>query len=325
MASLPTRTTRPIIFPLPFLTFNFLVILLAYLQLLYGTSFLLRPFWPSEYGPRPLNRILRPAEKRVLEIITDLIPPPFYRSPVPSGAFVNDELTFPHFMTVYHASQMGCGSVISAPPRVVELDNLPHVHSSTGRGQEPPGVLSENEIPDSTATHIGASPVIEEMIDHFGLSHYNGTDKSIPSTSEPTAALATDQNQDVPLAQPSTPKQAQQQKQEERQIVEVVQGIPFKPVEVESVDKTHPNIQSPTTSTHDAKTSLNVIPPASSHYTDDSAAPSLSTNRNVKARSTESYPGKFPVSEGLEFSSLATASCAFRERGTTSVRPFSDY
>jgi hypothetical protein len=44
-----------------------------------------------------------------------------------------------------------------------------------------------------------------------------------------------------------------------------------------------------------------------------------------KSRSMESYPGKFPVSDGLEYSNLARASANFRERGTTSVRPFSDY
>ncbi|KAJ6014522.1 hypothetical protein N7540_009113 [Penicillium herquei] len=48
-------------------------------------------------------------------------------------------------------------------------------------------------------------------------------------------------------------------------------------------------------------------------------------DRTAKCYSTESYPGQFPVSEGMEFSSLATAEYAFRERGTIAVRPFSDY
>lgn len=48
-------------------------------------------------------------------------------------------------------------------------------------------------------------------------------------------------------------------------------------------------------------------------------------DRGTKCHSTESYPGKFPVSEGVEFSGLATAEYAFREKGTTTVRPFSDY
>ncbi|RHZ43945.1 uncharacterized protein CDV56_100503 [Aspergillus thermomutatus] len=40
--------------------------------------------------------------------------------------------------------------------------------------------------------------------------------------------------------------------------------------------------------------------------------------------SVESFPGKFPISDGLEFSSLATAPHHISGRGTTSVRPFSD-
>ncbi|KAJ6126804.1 hypothetical protein N7523_002416 [Penicillium sp. IBT 18751x] len=51
----------------------------------------------------------------------------------------------------------------------------------------------------------------------------------------------------------------------------------------------------------------------------------LRRNKRAQSRSTESYPGKFPVSDGLEYSNLATAAVNFRERGTISVRPFSDY
>jgi hypothetical protein len=47
-------------------------------------------------------------------------------------------------------------------------------------------------------------------------------------------------------------------------------------------------------------------------------------NRSSKYYSVESYPGKFPVSDALDYSSLATA-YAVRGKGTTSVRPFSDY
>jgi hypothetical protein len=53
-------------------------------------------------------------------------------------------------------------------------------------------------------------------------------------------------------------------------------------------------------------------------------AETVQMNRSRKYHSIESYPGKFPVSDALDFSSLATA-YAVRGRGTTSVRPFSDY
>jgi hypothetical protein len=57
---------------------------------------------------------------------------------------------------------------------------------------------------------------------------------------------------------------------------------------------------------------------------DDADLETVQMNRSPKYHSIESYPGKFPVSDHLEYSSLATA-YALRGRGTTSVRPFSDY
>lgn len=41
-------------------------------------------------------------------------------------------------------------------------------------------------------------------------------------------------------------------------------------------------------------------------------------------RSAESFPGKFPVSDGLDLGALATAPIQVKGKGTTSVRPFSD-
>ncbi|GIK03051.1 hypothetical protein Aspvir_007117 [Aspergillus viridinutans] len=55
---------------------------------------------------------------------------------------------------------------------------------------------------------------------------------------------------------------------------------------------------------------------------DDQALLEMETLRAT--HSVESFPGKFPISDGLEFSSLATAPHHIRGRGTTSVRPFSD-
>lgn len=42
------------------------------------------------------------------------------------------------------------------------------------------------------------------------------------------------------------------------------------------------------------------------------------------SRSMESYPGRYPVSDHLDYSSLATPVSQMRGRGTTSVRPFSE-
>ncbi|KAJ5476616.1 hypothetical protein N7475_002345 [Penicillium sp. IBT 31633x] len=72
--------------------------------------------------------------------------------------------------------------------------------------------------------------------------------------------------------------------------------------------------------------SLNLRQPVLFGATIDAAvdAETVQMNRSRKYHSIESYPGKFPVSDALDYSSLATA-YAVRGRGTTSVRPFSDY
>ncbi|KAJ5769980.1 uncharacterized protein N7511_002031 [Penicillium nucicola] len=57
---------------------------------------------------------------------------------------------------------------------------------------------------------------------------------------------------------------------------------------------------------------------------DEADLDTVQMNRSPKYHSIESYPGKFPVSDHLNYSSLATA-YAVRGRGTTTVRPFSDY
>jgi hypothetical protein len=327
---------RPI-FPISFPTFLSIVLVLGYLQFLYGISFILRPVWPLRYGSRPFKKLIRHAEKQALDLIVGIIPPPVYRSPVPSSAFANEETTFPRYTSVHHALYVGYDSARSTLPCVVELPDPPQAYPSTGRGRLPHKLHRENQMPDNSAKHLGPSPLAQGMHDYSG-SHYDGADKSVPLTGCQNNALAIEQNQHLVFAPSTTPKEPHdqdQQREQEHPIIDVVQGISIdsvevspvevSPVEVNTLQTTKPNLNSRPTSTDEPKVSLNVLPPSSSHYTDESMALSLSTNRNTKCRSTESYPGKFPVSEGLEYSSLATALSNFREKGTTHVRPFSDY
>jgi hypothetical protein len=167
------------------------------------------------------------------------------------------------------------------------------------------------------------------MHNHCGFSRFDGANKAAPPTSCETTGLNVDQVKLLRLAQSTTPKQPHQQQGEE---ISIIEGKPVNvkttgtgPTEMKSVDTNKPDIKSPASSDDELGSSLDVNPPSSSHYPDDSTDLSLSTTRNSKCRSRSSYPGKFPVSEGLELTSLATASHAFREKGTTSVRPFSDY
>ncbi|PLB40093.1 uncharacterized protein BDW47DRAFT_124032 [Aspergillus candidus] len=51
----------------------------------------------------------------------------------------------------------------------------------------------------------------------------------------------------------------------------------------------------------------------------------LEMTESGRTLSAGSYPGRFPVSDGVEFSSLATADGAVKGRAATSVRPLSDF
>lgn len=68
---------------------------------------------------------------------------------------------------------------------------------------------------------------------------------------------------------------------------------------------------------------VELVPRPLSHQQVDMVAQSEMHELHL-SRSVESYPGNFPVSEGLEYSGLATAPHHIRGRVTTSVRPFSD-
>ncbi|KAJ5380068.1 uncharacterized protein N7496_002496 [Penicillium cataractarum] len=342
-----TPFARPI-FPISFPTFLSIVLVLGYLQFLYGISFILHPVWPLRFGSRPFKKTIQDAEKQALDIIVGIIPPPVYRSPVPSSAFANEETTFHRYPGPHRSLYVSYENARTTLPRVVELDDFPQGYHSNGRPHSSHNLHLENQMPDSGAKHIGPSP-LAGMHDHSG-SQYDGAGNSVPSTDGQSNAVPTKPIQHVVFVQSASPKQSREQRKEEHSVIDVVHGITIdslevspveanpveiepveakpveaKPVKVTPINTTEPSINSSPTSSEDPKVSIDVTPPSSSHYTDESIALSLPNNRTAKCHSTESYPGKFPVSEGLDYSSLATASSNFREKGTTHVRPFSDY
>lgn len=318
------------ILPISFRTSISLVFFLFYLQFLYAISFILRPFWPSKYGIRPFKNAIKRTETRVIGIILEILPPPIYRSPVPSSAFLHEDLSSHQSTTAHCASHLGFHRVRSALPRVVELGEIPQVYHPGAVGRSiSPSLHRENQRPTADIVQIASFSPGHGSCDYPGFSHYDGMNNTVlPSTSCPNIALAGIGNQQGTLAPPPTPVQPHLQNAEQQRIVQLVHGVPIEePAESNPAEKTQPNstIVSPAVSTDEPKTSLDVNPPSSSRYTDNLTDLSLESNRTTKARSTQSYPGKLPVSEGMEYSSWATALSAFREKGTTYVRPFSDY
>lgn len=325
MPVLYLETHSHAILPLSFLATLHLVFLFLSLQVLYGASFILRPLWPLRYGTRPFRQTILHTERRALDIVTEIIPPRFYRSPVPSGAFTHERPLSRQTSPARHGSHLSAEDAYNVlPPIMSQAYFLPR-----GRTLAPPSLLRENEIPDNYNKHGGPSPIVQGMHNHCGFSRFDGANKAAPPTSCETTGLNMDQVKVLRLAQSTTPKQPYQELEEKNPAIECkpmdVKPVDTEPIEMKCVDANQLNIKSPASSDDELGSSLDVHPPSSSHYPDDSTDLSLSTTRNSKCRSRSSYPGKFPVSEGLELTSLATASHAFREKGTTSVRPFSDY
>lgn len=328
MPALYMETHSHAILPLSFFTTLHLGFLLLSLQVLYGVSFVLRPLWPSRYGSRPFKQTILRAERRALDIVTEIIPPRFYRSPVPSGAFAPERHVSHQISRARHASHLSAEDAYTALPPII--DGLPQAYfSPRGRAHAPPSLQRENEVPDNYNKHGGPSPVVLGMHNHCGFSCFDGANKAAPPTGCQTTGLNVNQVKLLRLSQSTTLKESEQQQEEENPDIEgkpvEVKPAGVEPIEMKPVDTNQSNVNSTTSSDDERGSSLDVNPPSSSHYPNDSSDLSLSTTRNSKCRSRSSYPGKFPVSEGLELTSLATASHAFREKGTTSVRPFSDY
>lgn len=316
------------ILPLSFLTTLHLIFLLLSLQVMYSVSFVLRPLWPLRYDSRPFRQTILRTERRVLDIVTQIIPPRFYRSPVPSGAFTHERHSSQQASPALHGSHLIAEDAYTVLPPII--DSMPQAYFPLrGRAHAPRSLQRENEIPDNNHKHGGPSPNVQGMHNHCGFSRFDGVNKAAPPTSCETTGLNKDQVKVLRLAQSTTPKQPHRELEEKNPAIECkpmdVKLVDTEPIEMKSVDANQPSIKSPASSDDELGSSLDVNPPSSSHYPDESTDLSLSTTRNSKCRSRSSYPGKFPVSEGLELTSLATASHAFREKGTTSVRPFSDY
>ncbi|KAJ5679626.1 hypothetical protein N7462_007870 [Penicillium macrosclerotiorum] len=309
------------VLPISLLTTISLAAVLFYLQFLYLISFVLRPFWPSRYDFPPFRLAIEQAERIAVDILLGIVPPAIYRSPMPSTLLHHEDPLGQRLTTALRGSHACLDSIRSAPPRIVDLPPLPqcyppspppptpHTHENKSHATGPPA-------PSSPGPGPGTGPDLASKCTPSASALYDTVKKSNPANS-PRPRISPPLEPALLLAEQVT--QHVTKRRNEQQVVEIVQTRPAPPVP----DSPRPCQKSPAVS-FDGPSEPGVLS-ASSHYTDDSTSLNLDAARGAKCRSTESYPGKFPVSEGMEFSSLATAEYAFRERGTTSVRPFSDY
>ena len=283
--------------PIALLTTLALVTALLYLQLMYGISWLLRPFYNSSQEFPPLRRTIERTEKLTVNIILSIVPTSFYRSPPVSDFLHMQEDSVHHVMSgPRYAYENPSHTLHSQPTTVVPLLQCYPKNSV--------------ERMDAT-TYEPRLPVRANIADrqaHARESFVYDTVKKYATTGK----------QRISVVEMHQSTQNVSQSYTERQ-VKAAGPQPTVPAPVAP----QPYQKSPAASFDGAReASIRLFP---TETEDSTNSMTLRMSRRSKTRSMESYPGKFPVSDGLEYSNLATASLNFRERGTTSVRPFSDY
>lgn len=310
---------------------------LFYLQVIYAVSFVARPFWSSNLDFPPFRQAIESAEKFTIDIILEIVPTSQYRSPAPTAlnedtidrrlAFGIDRSTSAPGTS---ARVVASGSVHLVPPKMPQC--FPEPQTSP---------MSPNQKETRTETMRSTHTERVTKAGNSGASIYGTAQKMPKSARTPlSTTFEAHQHHDNP-PKDSGVTNTTVTKEEEHQEEEVtVHTIEISQTADPTLDISHPTApvmdmprpsipteQSPTDSFDGPGEFAPESGPlsSSSRYTDNTSSLSLDATRGAKSHSTESYPGKFPVSEGVEYSSLATAGFAFRERGTTSVRPFSDY
>ncbi|CAI7673945.1 unnamed protein product [Penicillium palitans] len=206
----------------------------------------------------------------------------------------------------------------------IRTTNLPATSTWPQQGYQDSDSSSEQESPTSqsdTERHRGSSPIYETV-----RKLRSSTRGSISKIASSAKAIFQQPLTVVPRTLDGSPSD---EERAEPNLVPVsvrtsqphfVQNVPF-PVPMSAPARVADHFSDPGPSSG-IKSQQPVSFGATVNAVEDSET--VQMNRARKYHSVESYPGKFPVSDTLDYSSLATA-YAVRGRGTTSVRPFSDY
>lgn len=373
-----------------------LIFALTCLQLLYMVSYVARPFWSSSGEFPPFKHHIERWEKKIIDLILEIVPVTNYRSPNPSSILHPDSLSNRAQATSYESSthlaintpvipQKAASSVFPIPPSMPQcypesaMERLSAAQrefrhgqglgsvsgSGSGSGLSKPNAIldryNKNGLPayDTVKKPIPRSPP-------HNRSHLSGTLElsqtpllgshlhSYSHSSQPQHVPQSYVGSQGLRSMPSLPRLHREHFQNTHSIEERDEenDPSFKPLhQVHNLNVlmrpnyiaslSHLPISYPLPSRASQKSPVNsldgpqdTLSAAHSINTVDSeqgqgdgsgANEELRLDRITKCHSTESYPGQFPVSEGLDASSLATAEYAFREKGTIAARPFSDY
>lgn len=304
-----TRSSRPQpILPISFSVAMSLVIALSYLQVLYGVSYLVRPFWGQDREFPPFKSTIVRWERVAVELILCILPLPSCgsHSLTPTSTLYEDLPA--HRITSIHTSRVSFNELRSGPSGMSEPHSMPQCYPET----------SAERLAESQTFGLGSPRRMPA--DHCSKSESSIEDtmRDVMMEDQPKVS-AVEVIQQVPPAytRPSPSVQLPEEHSNSRVMHE------HDLYDTDTVEETHSRSQLAPISAVDGPSDTAPRAQLSGEVSDEDGL--KLSKRVIKCHSTETYPGSFPVSESTELSSLATAEYAFRERGTTSVRPFSDY
>lgn len=304
------------ILPITLSTSLSLIATLSYLQLLYATSYLLRLLQGRRRNSTPLRDTIHVTETHIVDILFRTIPVSLYRSPPASG--------------LLHEDPLGHRVVSAARPsqpisHLRSHSHISHASSETAIADDLLQCYPANAV-ERMGSHIQYTPAPDQP---GQFTHENASSKSIiyeavnsaPKMSRsPIPAIMDQQEQTTSTPQVTQIESIRHNHQsEETQVPETGDTQSSAPVR-DMPDIAHQPEQTPKASL-DEPSECGLVPIS----TKSSDSYSVPLTRTPPRRSTESYPGRYPVSDGLNLSDPVTASYTFRERGTILVRPFSDY
>ncbi|KAJ5374735.1 hypothetical protein N7517_006741 [Penicillium concentricum] len=301
-------------FPISLSKTIFLIRLLSWLQLLYAISYLAQPFWNTRREFPPFNTAIDRTETRIINTLLGAVPLSAY-----SSATATERQ--------WHISS-GNGllnqdnNYIRTTPR--PTPNLLASSTWPQQGHQDSDSSSEQGSPTSPpcTEHPRENSPIHETLRKIRFS----TRGSISKLANSAKAIFRQPLTIIPRNLDGSPSDEERAEPELVPILvrtsqpRFIENVPF-PVPMSASARVADHFSDP-----GPASGIQVQQPVPFGATIDATVDSetVQMNRARKYYSIESYPGKFPVSDALDYSSLATA-YAVRGRGTTSVRPFSDY
>ncbi|KAJ9490856.1 hypothetical protein VN97_g2392 [Penicillium thymicola] len=314
------------VFPISLLRTICLIGSLSWLQLLYGVAYLVRPFWNTRREFPPFNKAINRTEKSIINT---------FFGPVPLSAYTSATATERQWYlssgndTLNHESNIRTTSL----PVTSTWPQQEHQYSDSSSEQESPTPQPEHQYSDSSSEQESPTPQPDTEHRRESSPIYETVRKFRSSTRSSISKIASSVKaifqQPLTIVSRTLDGQPSDEERAEPNLVPVsvrtsqpyfARNVPS-PLPMSAPARVADHFSDPGPSTG-IKAQQPVPFGATINAAEDSET--VQMNRARKYHSIESYPGKFPVSDTLDYSSLATA-YAVRGRGTTSVRPFSDY